>query len=98
MDQNTQTTTNGTTPITPPQAEQVIMGGAFGGTIPATQEAISETMPSFSFDEAEFGGPVQPVAETQQTLLNDPFAGGATSTSEERAVCRSAQNPGVSSQ
>ena len=80
MDQNTQTTTNGTTPITPPQAEQVIMGGAFGGTIPATQEAISETMPSFSFDEAEFGGPVQPVAETQQTLLNDPFAGGATST------------------
>lgn len=81
MDQNTQqTATNSNTTTNPPQSEQVIMGGAFGGTIPATQEAISETMPSFSFDEAEFGGPVQPVAATQENLLKDPFAGVATST------------------
>ena len=52
----TNTTSSNTTTSTPAQiqGDQVIVSGAFGGTIPSTQEAISETMPSFSFDEAEF--------------------------------------------
>lgn len=37
-------------------------------------------MPSFSFDEEEFSDLVEPLATTQQDLLNNPFAGGITST------------------
>jgi len=38
-------------------------------------------MPSFSFDEDEFGGGVQPVSMTDTASdNNDPFAGGIAST------------------
>lgn len=78
----TNTTSSSTTKPTPAQTQgdQVIVSGAFGGTIPSTQEAISETMPSFSFDEAEFWGPVEPLPSTQNELIADPFAWWAAST------------------
>lgn len=80
MDENTQTQQTSGTGISP-QDGQVMIGGAFWGTIP-TQEPVSETMPSFSFDESEFWGSVQPltVDQNSQQIQEDPFAGGFEST------------------
>lgn len=76
----TPTSSQGQQPVAP---GQVVIGGAFGGTFPAPSESISQTMPSFSFDEGEYGEPVLPSANspvTQSQAELDPFAGGIAST------------------
>ncbi len=78
MDQNTQQTQTNTTNTTN-DPNEVVVSGAFGGTIPTTQEAIADTMPSFTIDDAELGSPVQQdFSPSPQTT--DPFVGGFSST------------------
>lgn len=70
MDSNVTQTTTSSTPT--PNNQEVIIGGAFGGTLPQTKEAIAATMPSFSLESWEQATPEDPFSwwfsSTQITL------------------------------
>ncbi len=90
-----QTTTKSTTPVTQQigqtaqDASQVVVWGAFWGTLPIPESSkISETMPAFSFDEDDFNTeennfPTSPIEQTSPNVVENPFAGGLTSLQTE---------------